>query len=266
MKTTCLKMNRLFVPAFGLALALLGSVSEVLALDNNSLRSTDVWPAEGNGNCNDYFDNDVVKEANSKDLFGDANPGPGATGPANPIDPDNSDPETIDFSINADGTAITSFSASTRINAVILKASRKINVFVEPAGGVIDDLNIALDSGEEIDAVAFCYGVSYFEPEELVTLPACITDGDADACENEEEFECDIDINDTTGIVDIDCCACATDGETVFVCDPNLPLGVEGACNFDLKSFKQVLFGKNGNVACYSTDSGDRCYSYTSRR
>jgi hypothetical protein len=179
MKTRFLNMNRLFVPVFGLALAMLGSVSEVLALDNNSLRSTDVWPAEGNGRCSDYFANDVVVEANTSDVFGDADPGPGVTGAANPIDPDNTDPETITFAINADATEITSFSASTRINAVILKSGRKINIFVEPAGGVIDDLNLALDGGEEISAMAFCYGVSYFQPEELVTLPSCSMDGDA---------------------------------------------------------------------------------------
>jgi hypothetical protein len=273
-------MNRFSVLAFGATLALLGSVSEVLALDNNSENSTDVWPAEGNVRCSDYFDNSVVREASTSNLVGDALPdGSGATGSYNPLDPaddpDYTNDEVVDFTVvkNDAGApiAISNFGASTRINAVILKAGRHVNLFIEPAGGVTMDSNLALENGEPISAVSFCYGITYSEP--VVSdepIPSCEIAGDYDQCESGEAFECDLSV--TTGIVNgeevetgtkVSCCACDPDDAGVQVCNPQLPLGTDGACDFAIKSFNQILFGLNGRVVCYQTDSGERCFEYT---
>jgi hypothetical protein len=273
-------LNRLVALTLGVTLALLGGVAEVQALDNNSFRSADVWPAEGNVRCSDYFSNAIIEEASTSNLgdhadYPDLDPpviGDGATGDTNPLDPDQDPQETVHFTINDDGTEITSFTASTRINAVIVKASKRVNVFVEPAGGVFTDAGIRLDDGEPIAAVAFCYGVSYFQSETLVDMPSCFADadgdgtpdnGDFDGCESGEKFECDLHSNDITG-VSVDCCACNEEG--AHACDPSLPLNDPNACDFVLRDFAQILFGLNGNVACYPTDDGDRCYSWTPRR
>jgi hypothetical protein len=281
MKTRFLNMNRLFVPAFGLALALLGSVSEVLALENNSYNSTDVWPAEGNGRCSDYFSNAVVIEASTSDLDGNADypdalpdpiEGEGAQGAPNPLDDDaGTADEIVNFEIitdeeTGDAIGISSFTASTRINAVILKSSRKINIFVEPAGGVTWDRSLALDGDEGISAVSFCYGVTSFETEEeeLVDLPACdtiITSGsDFGVCEVGEAFECDLNADDDNVLVSVDCCACNAAGAAA--CDPSLPFDAPNSCSFSIRAFSQILFGLNGRVVCYQTDRGERCYSY----
>lgn len=270
-------LNRLVASTLGMSLVLLGGVAEVQALDNSSFRSADVWPAEGNVRCSDYFSNSVVKEASTTNLashadYPDLEPpviGDGAVGPTNPLDPDQDPNEVVHFTLSDDGKVIESLTASTRINAVIVKAAKRVNVFVEPAGGVFADANIALDDGEPIAAVAFCYGVSYFESETLVDMPSCFADadgdgtpdnGDFDGCESGEKFECDLNSNEITG-VSVDCCSCNEDG--AHACDPSLPLNDPNACDFVLRDFTQILFGLNGNVACYGTDDGDRCYSWT---
>lgn len=271
--------NRFTVLAFATSLALMCSVSEVLALDNNSENSTDVWPAEGNVRCSDYFSNSVVREASTTNLLGDALPdGSGATGNYNPLDPaddpDYTNDEVVNFTVVKDAAgapiAISSFGASTRINAVILKAGRHVNLFVEPAGGVTMDSNLALENGDPISAVSFCYGITYSEPVVSNAIPSCQIEGDYDKCESGEAFECDLSV--TTGIVNgvevetgtkVSCCACDPDDAGVQACNPQLPLGTEGACTFSIKSFNQILFGLNGRVVCYQTDEGEQCFEYT---
>jgi len=251
-------MNRLFLLALGSPLVLLGSVSEVLAGVNDSAYSVSNWTAEGNGRCSDYFENSVVLEASTNDILGGV-----ATGPDTPEDV-NTDDEVITFTVNVkDATRIdfdSTTTTSTRVDAVILKNSRDIAVFIEPAGGVINDVSLGFPDGTAIASIAFCYGLPS-EPVVVIDepLPICSVEGDADGCESEEDFECDMTVNkdasgNETGGVSVSCCSCGTGVTTV--CDP----AVSGDCGFTMNAFTHILFGQNGRWICFQTDSGQRCY------
>ena len=263
-------LNSFLVFASFATLMLLGDLDDARAFDNNSALSVNNWAAEGNGRCSDYFDNSIILEASTNNMLSGM-----AIGPDTPEDED-ADNEIIEFSVNAQDSSRIDFDSTdttqTRVDAIILKNSRNINVFLEPPGGVIKDLSLGFPDGREITSIAFCYGL----PSEQITvgepIPACGADsndgdpnntatpdglGDADGCESGETFECDLTVNEGVNL-SVSCCACG--GETLVICDP----AVSGDCGFTMNSFSRILFGENGRWICFDTDSGDKCY-YSNR-
>ena len=109
-----------------------------------SENSATVFPAEGNGNCNDYAENGVIM-AISASLPGSGSASDGT--------------ETVTYTYDSDLNELTLLSSTVPIDFLAIKAKRSIGVFIYPSGGVDMDTGITLD-GTAFGSVDFCYGLN----------------------------------------------------------------------------------------------------------
>jgi hypothetical protein len=119
------------------------ATSSSLAVNDPSENSVTVFPAEGNVQCQDYATNKLISELDgptSTDMVSDG------TATANYV---LADPQTV-----------LSFSNATKpIDYALLKSSKEVKVLIYPSGGVFEDSNMRLDSGDAIASFALCYGL-----------------------------------------------------------------------------------------------------------
>ena len=124
--------------------------------------SVTVFPAEGNGNCNDYAENGVIMAISA------SAPGSGTATDGT---------ESVHYTFNTSRTELSFDSASIPIDFLTIKAKRSIGVFIYASGGIDNDSGITLD-GTKFSSVEFCYGLGNEPVPPVNTAPelAEITD------------------------------------------------------------------------------------------
>lgn len=263
---------------FGASLALLGMSLPLYAVSDNS--STE-FPAEGNVRCNDYALNGQILSMDTNNPVLDPLVGV-VSGPENPADPDTTG-ESASYSITAAGSTASFFDSTTPVDYAILKSSREVRIFIYPSGGVTDDANMSLPSGNAISAFSLCYALGNEvapppPPPPPGSFPVCggidnvgVTcpaDGSTSLVCNFELEDPNGDKQDFFGLDNENCCTCNTAALTE--CDPNLVADPitgtlpPGACpDMNLTEVPSGITGTRdpGTFFCITTGGSRRCYT-----
>lgn len=191
-------------------------------------KSTTIFPAEGNKQCNDYSANSIVHQIN------------GMIAPTTGTVSDGTN--SASYTISAAGTNLSFSNSTTPIDYVLVKNSKNVSVIIYPAGGVTGDGNIKLTVSNvdlPITAYSLCYGLGNTPPPPppAKVLKSCnissILDQTGVSCptSGQRTLVCNVELDKPFfGLNDGSdtCCICNDSAKTE--CNPNVPAGQPNAC------------------------------------